>query len=78
MTDSYLRRGDRLRFYPAEGKAQRWEVKTVGSEKVAVRRIDDGRAGAWDSWTHEWIVDQLSTGRMVRQGQVEKPRQGQL
>ena len=68
MTDSYLRRGDRLRFYPAEGKAQRWEVKTVGSEKVAVRRIDDGRAGAWDSWTHEWVVDQLSTGRMVRQG----------
>ena len=68
MTDSYLRRGDRLRFYPADGKAERWEVKTVGSEKVAVRRIDDGRAGAWDSWTHEWVVDQLSTGRMVRQG----------
>ena len=65
---SHLRRGDRLRFYPADGKAERWEVKTVGSEKVAVRRIDDWGAGAWDSWTHEWIVDQLSTGRMVRQG----------
>ena len=78
MTRSYLRRGDRLRLYPAEGKVQQWEVKTVGSEKVAVRRIDDGRAGAWDSWTHEWIVDQLSTGRMVRQGADEKPRQGQL
>jgi hypothetical protein len=65
---SHLRRGDRLRFYPADEKAERWEVKSVGSEKIAVRRIDDGRAGAWDSWTHEWVVDQLSTGRMVRQG----------
>lgn len=77
MTGSHLERGDVVRFYPAEGDRQRWEVKTVGNKKVAVRRIDDGRAGAWDSWTHEWVVDQRSTGRLVREGARSLTRQGE-
>lgn len=68
MTDSHLRRGDVVRLFLAEGDRERWEVKTVGNEKVAVRRIDDGRPGAWDSWRHEWVVDQLVVGNMIREG----------
>jgi hypothetical protein len=71
MTDSHLRRGDVVRLFPAEADEQRWEVKSVGSEKMAVRRIDDGRAGAWDSWRHEWVVDQLAVGDMIREGAAE-------